>query len=510
MSFSLLIGNCSPDGANGGWSAPIDTSKGHLDDSSVKLHRTVSGGYYAHSNDWIPINNSEPTVYKFSGWVYLESSGYSWARLVLFMNENEEDSYYTEVNPSARVYTKNQWVYLEQEVTVPVNIDKINLRVDLYNNSPSVTAWFDELRIEKMESSEIVEENNYYPFGLEHKGYNNVTSANVNSVATKYGYNGKEKNDELGLQWMDYGARNYDASLGRWMNIDLFAEQMYSHSTYSYAFNNPIYFYDADGNIPLPQIISYTRLSSPFGLRLDPITGALNGNHAGLDLVAPIGSSVRSAARGKVVKVGWNVRKTKNGKTKGYGRYIVIQHADGYYTLYGHLEEHGTMVSVGDNVSNGQLIATSGNTGGSTGPHLHFEIVKSNSLEGVFQNANKVNPESIYDLDQKLHGRELPSLLSGTKTERSLYWMDFENRNSDLNTEAMYENEDLFEDSYGYMSPPAREREELSEIGITPSGLHEFDIPLPESDLRFPNNIPAQNQDYPINIPQRDSFWDRY
>tara|TARA_B110001452_G_C15170079_1_gene406689 strand:+ start:212 stop:493 length:282 start_codon:yes stop_codon:yes gene_type:complete len=76
------------------------------------------------------------------------------------------------------------------------------------------------------------------------------------------------------------------------------------------------------------------------------------------------------------------------------------------------------------------------------------------------------------------------------------------------NEGAMYENEDLIENND--MSPPAREREELSEIGITPSGLHEFDIPLPESDLRLPNNIPAQNQDYPINIPQRDSFWDQY
>mgnify|MGYP000459685402 CR=1 FL=1 len=245
MSFSLLIGNCSPDGANGGWSAPIDTSKGHLDDSSVKLHRTVSGGYYAHSNDWIPINNSEPTVYKFSGWVYLESSGYSWARLVLFMNENEEDSYYTEVNPSARVYTKNQWVYLEQEVTVSVNIDKINLRVDLYNNSPSVTAWFDELRIEKMESSEIVEENNYYPFGLEHKGYNNVTSANVNSAASKFKYNGVEFEESLGLNLYEMDMRQYDPAIARWTSIDPVTH--FSMSTYTAFDNNPIYWSDPSG-----------------------------------------------------------------------------------------------------------------------------------------------------------------------------------------------------------------------------------------------------------------------
>ena len=148
-------------------------SKGHLDNSSVKLHRTVSGGFYAHSNEWIPIDHSEPTTYKFSGWVYVESSGpyyKSWISLSFFMNEDSETDYYTEVSEIHHVYTKNKWVYLEQEVTVPVNIDKINLKVGLYNNSPSVTAWFDELLIERIGESEIVEENNYYPFGLKHKG----------------------------------------------------------------------------------------------------------------------------------------------------------------------------------------------------------------------------------------------------------------------------------------------------------------------------------------------------
>jgi RHS repeat-associated protein len=93
---------------------------------------------------------------------------------------------------------------------------------------------------------EIVEENNYYPFGLKHKGYNNV----VNGTHYPYGYNGKEENDELGLEWLDFGARNYDASLGRWMNIDPLAEQMRRHSPYNYAFDNPIYFIDPDGMKP--------------------------------------------------------------------------------------------------------------------------------------------------------------------------------------------------------------------------------------------------------------------
>ncbi|WP_201292151.1 RHS repeat domain-containing protein, partial [Tenacibaculum maritimum] len=99
-------------------------------------------------------------------------------------------------------------------------------------------------------NTEIIEESNYYPFGLKHKGYNGNISSLGNSVAQKFGYNGKELNEELGIQWMDFGARNYDAALGRWMNLDPLAEKMRRHSPYNYAFDNPVYFIDPDGMMP--------------------------------------------------------------------------------------------------------------------------------------------------------------------------------------------------------------------------------------------------------------------
>ena len=83
-----------------------------------------------------------------------------------------------------------------------------------------------------------------YTFGLKHKGYNNV----VNGEGYPYRYNGKEWQDELGLNWYDYGFRNYDAALGRWMSIDNLAEQYTSYSPYQYAGNNPIFNFDIDGN----------------------------------------------------------------------------------------------------------------------------------------------------------------------------------------------------------------------------------------------------------------------
>jgi RHS repeat-associated protein len=91
--------------------------------------------------------------------------------------------------------------------------------------------------------SEIREENNYYPFGLQHKGYNNV----VNGTEHPYKYNGKEHNQELGLNWYDYGARNYQPDLGRWMNLDHLAKDYDNLSPFVYAANNPVFYIDPDG-----------------------------------------------------------------------------------------------------------------------------------------------------------------------------------------------------------------------------------------------------------------------
>ncbi|MGG5209933.1 DUF6443 domain-containing protein [Chryseobacterium sp. MIQD13] len=88
--------------------------------------------------------------------------------------------------------------------------------------------------------AEIIEENNYYPFGLKHEGYN-VLSGNP---AYKYKYNGKEL-QETGMY--DYGARMYMADIGRWGVVDPLAEKYRRHSTYNYTVNNPIRFIDPDG-----------------------------------------------------------------------------------------------------------------------------------------------------------------------------------------------------------------------------------------------------------------------
>lgn len=112
-----------------------------------------------------------------------------------------------------------------------------NVRISYTNNNGSL---------------EIIEESNYYPFGLKHKGYNSNVSSLGNDVAQRWKFGGKEYQEELGLEWYDITARNYDPALGRWMNIDPLAEAMRRHSPYNYAFDNPVFFIDPDGMMPCP------------------------------------------------------------------------------------------------------------------------------------------------------------------------------------------------------------------------------------------------------------------
>jgi len=213
-----------------------DNSFKHSGNYSGKIVKSTAGEYYVHSDTWVNINNSTPTQYTFSGWVYSDNPSVD---IFLFMMKDGETGYFTNVE-SVRTYTINQWVYLEKTVTVPANIRKLNIRID---NNGGGTVWFDDIEFKKA-GYEIVEENNYYPFGLRHQGYNNT----IRGREHKYKYNGKELQDDAvgssALDWYDYGARFYDPALGRWFVPDPLQQ---FHSPYNYAGNNPINNIDPSG-----------------------------------------------------------------------------------------------------------------------------------------------------------------------------------------------------------------------------------------------------------------------
>lgn len=115
-------------------------------------------------------------------------------------------------------------------------------------------------------------------------------------------------------------------------------------------------------------------LSSPFGKRTDPFNGKQKW-HSGIDFAGPDGGEIISVADGIV---------SFAGRKSGYGLLIEVTHADGYATRYAHNKEN--LVSVGDQVVAGEVLARIGNTGRSTGPHVHFELLK---------NGKKINPWKV-------------------------------------------------------------------------------------------------------------------
>jgi len=131
-------------------------------------------------------------------------------------------------------------------------------------------------------------------------------------------------------------------------------------------------------SIPSIQPVSnrdLTRIASGFGLRMHPIYKILK-MHQGMDFTAPIGTEIYATGDGVIKKVGW---------TGGYGKTIMVDHGYGYMTRYAHCSKFNCRK--GQKVKRGDLIGFVGNTGQSTGPHLHYE---------VFKNRKQINPVNFF------------------------------------------------------------------------------------------------------------------
>ncbi|WP_253708760.1 peptidoglycan DD-metalloendopeptidase family protein [Treponema sp. OMZ 799] len=110
------------------------------------------------------------------------------------------------------------------------------------------------------------------------------------------------------------------------------------------------------------------RLTSPFGYRRDPFTGR-KSFHTGIDIAAPTGTPIKLTLDGKVSYTGYSAV---------YGNYVIVTHSGGYQSMYGHM--HTIKVRRGQILNQGGIIGTVGNTGRSTGPHVHFSVYKNGKL----------------------------------------------------------------------------------------------------------------------------------
>lgn len=258
----------------------------------------------------------------------------------------------------------------------------------------------------------MLQQDDYYPFGLT---FNSYTSG----VRNKYLYNdGSERQDELGVDMTKY--RVYDPALGRWWQIDPKSAGLVEWTPYNYSFNNPIRWNDPNGDCPpgvicdnpLPTMqIRQNRASN-----LGPGNVRTNGTrpHDGHDLRAPVGTNVSSTMGGTVV--------TSYSSNSGYGNTVVVKtntltgpsqvsynpltggqenvSQDNIYVQYSHLSQQN--VNVGDNVTMGQVIGTSGQTGNAQGQgpdeaHLHIQVGTELTAGGNVSSASAVSPNLVYN-----------------------------------------------------------------------------------------------------------------
>jgi murein DD-endopeptidase MepM/ murein hydrolase activator NlpD len=164
-------------------------------------------------------------------------------------------------------------------------------------------------------------------------------------------------------------------------------------------------YYDAKGqeltSFLLANPVNYTRVSSPFTQnRWHPILHKYRA-HLGIDYAASVGTPVKAAGNGKVMFV---------GEKGGYGNTIEVSHDSSYKTLYAHLNGFARGLRGGQSVKQGQVIGYVGNTGLSSGPHLHFGLYRSNVA---------INPASVVKIAKSaLSGNELRSFINYTNELR--------------------------------------------------------------------------------------------
>lgn len=167
------------------------------------------------------------------------------------------------------------------------------------------------------------------------------------------------------------------------------------HKMYAFNEGGKVRFFDEKGCsinrslLQTPLNAAKLRVTSGFGHRVHPLLGYTK-MHTGVDFGAPTGTPVLAAGSGKVIACGWY---------GGYGNRVVIAHAGGYKTLYGHLSRIDKSIKVGALVDQRQVIGAVGMTGTATGPHLHFEVLLNN---------RHINPMKVQSLPSlKLTGGSL-------------------------------------------------------------------------------------------------------
>jgi len=216
----------------------------------------------------------------------------------------------------------------------------------------------------------------------------------VSPSLRKAGYGGADKYARLD------GYQNSDVIIETTKRVDQLANQLYVQSeSFDEVFGMARNKAEMLASIPAIQPVKnedLRRISSYYGYRIDPFY-KVQKFHPGVDFSAPNGTEIYATGNGRVEEVKLSRR--------GYGNELIINHGFGYRTRYAHLQDF--KVKQGEKVKRGQLIGLVGNTGKSTAPHLHYEVLKDNkTVNPIYFFFNDLTPE---EFDQMLELSAIPT-----------------------------------------------------------------------------------------------------
>lgn len=314
------ISNWDGTGNSFGWAlSAIDSSRKYSGTYSGRIDDNYPTNWerYVNCNTWVPINNAQDTYYTISAWIFIEDIPDNDAEIFLMTRRAGETGYPTG-NYSTKATERGSWIFVEKSVNVPADVRELNFRID---NNKDGTVWFDDVKIVKGNTSQtiIVQESNYYPFGLQHAGYNNVVNVNINETAQKIKtFQGQELVNDVGLNWHLFKWRNYDASLARFHNIDPLAEDYSYQSPYNFSENRLIDGVELEGMeyLTIHHYANGAVSQTEYYKMSDAQINRLGGTTAGWHNSVAYGSQGKGIEhkfydkQGNVTRVHWEMRQT--------------------------------------------------------------------------------------------------------------------------------------------------------------------------------------------------------